>query len=78
MNPREPPKPPGSRSRAVTRRPQVRPRASGGSESSWRSRPVAGKITKEPRDAKTYSVAEAIYGSTRLALPFEGLLLIGY
>jgi hypothetical protein len=28
--------------------------------------------------AKTYSVVEAIYGSQRLNLPFEGLLLIGY
>lgn len=36
------------------------------------------KITKEPSYAKTYSVAEAIYGSARLALPFDGLLLIGY
>ena len=30
------------------------------------------------RYAKTYSVIEAIYGSPRLSLPFEGLLLIGY
>jgi len=36
------------------------------------------KPTKEPSYAKTYSVVEAIYGSERLALPFEGLLLIGY
>jgi hypothetical protein len=28
--------------------------------------------------AKTYTLAEAIYGSPRLSLPFEGLLLIGY
>jgi hypothetical protein len=34
--------------------------------------------TKEPSYAKTYSVVEAIYGSPRLQLPFEGLLLIGY
>jgi hypothetical protein len=34
--------------------------------------------TKEPSYAKTYSVVEAIYGSPRLKLPFEGLLLIGY
>jgi hypothetical protein len=33
---------------------------------------------KEPSYAKTYSVVEAIYGSQRLELPFEGLLLIGY
>ena len=33
---------------------------------------------KEPSYAKTYSVVEAIYGSQRLDLPFEGLLLIGY
>jgi hypothetical protein len=36
------------------------------------------KPTKEPSYAKTYSVVEAIYGSSRLSLPFEGLLLIGY
>jgi hypothetical protein len=36
------------------------------------------KLTKEPSYAKAYSVVEAIYGSKRLALPFEGLLLIGY
>jgi hypothetical protein len=36
------------------------------------------RTTREPSYAKTYSVVEAIYGSTRLALPFEGLLLIGY
>jgi len=36
------------------------------------------KPTKEPSYAKAYSVVEAIYGSRRLALPFEGLLLIGY
>lgn len=34
--------------------------------------------TKEPSYAKTYSVVEAIYGSRRLSLPFQGLLLIGY
>jgi hypothetical protein len=34
--------------------------------------------TREPSYAKTYSVVEAIYGSPRLNLPFEGLLLIGY
>lgn len=34
--------------------------------------------TKEPSYAKTYSIVEAIYASPRLALPFEGLLLIGY
>jgi hypothetical protein len=34
--------------------------------------------TKEPSYSKTYSVVEAIYGSPRLDLPFEGLLLIGY
>lgn len=36
------------------------------------------KIAKEPSYAKAYSVAEAIYGSGRLELPFDGLLLIGY
>jgi hypothetical protein len=36
------------------------------------------RTTREPSYAKTYSVVEAIYGSQRLALPFEGLLLIGY
>jgi hypothetical protein len=36
------------------------------------------KTTKEPCYSKTYSVVEAIYGSPRLELPFEGLLLIGY
>ena len=34
--------------------------------------------TKEPSYAKTYSVVEAIYGSRRLSLPFQGLLLVGY
>jgi hypothetical protein len=34
--------------------------------------------SREPSYAKTYSVVEAIYGSPRLLLPFEGLLLIGY
>jgi hypothetical protein len=33
---------------------------------------------KEPSYAKTHSVVEAIYGSPRLTLPFEGLLLVGY
>jgi len=37
-----------------------------------------GRIAKEPSYAKTYSVVEAIYGSPRLRLPFDGLLLIGY
>jgi hypothetical protein len=37
-----------------------------------------GRIAKEPSYTKTYSVVEAIYGSPRLKLPFEGLLLIGY
>jgi hypothetical protein len=37
-----------------------------------------GKTMKEPSYAKTYSVVEAIYGSQRLSLPFEGMLLIGY
>jgi hypothetical protein len=36
------------------------------------------KPTREPSYAKTYSVVEAIYGSRRLSLPFQGLLLIGY
>jgi hypothetical protein len=36
------------------------------------------RTAKEPSYAKTYSVVEAIYGSPRLSLPFEGLLLIGY
>ena len=36
------------------------------------------RLTREPSFAKTYSVVEAIYGSPRLALPFDGLLLIGY
>lgn len=34
--------------------------------------------TREPSYLKTYSVVEAVYGSPRLNLPFEGLLLIGY
>jgi hypothetical protein len=39
----------------------------------------SGKRTaREPSYAKTYSVVEAIYGSRRLSLPFEGLLLVGY
>jgi hypothetical protein len=36
------------------------------------------KTTREPSYAKTYSVVEALYGSPRLRLPFEGTLLIGY
>ena len=36
------------------------------------------RSTKEPSFAKTYSVVEAIYGSERLSLPFDGLLLVGY
>ena len=36
------------------------------------------RIAKEPSFAKTYSVVEAIYGSERLSLPFDGLLLVGY
>jgi hypothetical protein len=36
------------------------------------------RLTREPSYAKTYSVVEAIYGSQRLSLPFDGLLLIGY
>jgi hypothetical protein len=36
------------------------------------------RIAKEPSFAKTYSVIEAIYGSERLSLPFDGLLLVGY
>jgi hypothetical protein len=36
------------------------------------------RTAREPSYAKTYSVVEAIYGSPRLNLPFEGLLLIGY
>jgi hypothetical protein len=39
----------------------------------------SGKRTaKEASYAKTYSVVEAVYGSPRLNLPFEGLLLLGY
>jgi hypothetical protein len=37
-----------------------------------------GRPSREPSYAKTYSVVEAIYGSPRLQLPFEGVLLIGY
>ena len=33
---------------------------------------------EEPSYAKTYSVVEALYGSPRLNLPFDGVLLIGY
>lgn len=36
------------------------------------------RIAKEPSFAKTYSVVEAIYGSERMSLPFDGLLLVGY
>ena len=36
------------------------------------------RTAREPSYAKTYSIVDAIYGSERLALPFEGLLLIGY
>jgi hypothetical protein len=36
------------------------------------------RTSREPSYAKTYSVVEAIYGSQRLSLPFDGLLLIGY
>jgi hypothetical protein len=36
------------------------------------------KPTTEASYAKTYSVVEAIYGSQRLDLPFDGLLLVGY
>jgi hypothetical protein len=39
---------------------------------------TSGRTAKEPSYAKTYSVVEAIYGSPRLTLPFDGLLLIGY
>lgn len=39
---------------------------------------TSGRTAREPSYAKTYSVIEAIYGSPRLALPFDGLLLIGY
>jgi hypothetical protein len=38
----------------------------------------SGRSVTEPSYAKTYSVVEAIYGSPRLRLPFDGLLLIGY
>ena len=37
-----------------------------------------GKLMREPSYTKAYSVVEAIYGSPRLSLPFEGLLLVGY
>ncbi len=37
-----------------------------------------GRTAHEPSYSKTYSVVEAVYGSPRLVLPFEGLLLIGY
>jgi hypothetical protein len=36
------------------------------------------RTAREPSYTKTYSVVEAIYGSPRLRLPFDGLLLIGY
>jgi hypothetical protein len=37
-----------------------------------------GRAVREQSYAKTYSVVEAIYGSKRLSLPFDGLLLVGY
>jgi hypothetical protein len=37
-----------------------------------------GRTVPEASYQKTYSVVEAIYGSPRLNLPFEGMLLIGY
>jgi hypothetical protein len=43
-------------------------------EYRYKSGPRGAKLSY----AKTYSVVEAIYGSQRLKLPFEGLLLIGY
>lgn len=36
------------------------------------------RVTREPSYDKTYGVLEAIYGSQRLKLPFDGVLLIGY
>jgi hypothetical protein len=36
------------------------------------------RTAREPSYGKTYSVIEAIYGSPRLVLPFDGLLLVGY
>jgi hypothetical protein len=36
------------------------------------------RTAREPSYTKTYSVVEAVYGSPRLNLPFEGLLLVGY
>jgi hypothetical protein len=36
------------------------------------------RTAREPSFAKTDSVVEAIYGSERLSLPFDGLLLFGY
>lgn len=36
------------------------------------------RTAREPSYAKTCSIVEAIYGSLRLSLPFEGLLLLGY
>jgi hypothetical protein len=36
------------------------------------------RTAREPSVAKTYSVVEATYGSPRLTLPFDGLLLVGY
>jgi len=36
------------------------------------------RTVQERSYAKTYTLAEAIYGSPRLSLPFDGLLLIGY
>jgi hypothetical protein len=37
-----------------------------------------GRTAREPSYGKTYSVVEALYGSPRLNLPFDGLLLIRY
>jgi hypothetical protein len=37
-----------------------------------------GKQLREASYTKTYPVVEAINGSPRLSLPFEGLLLVGY
>jgi hypothetical protein len=37
-----------------------------------------GRTVPERSYEKTYSVVEAIFGSPRLVLPFEGLLLVGY
>lgn len=37
-----------------------------------------GKLLKEKTYAKTEAIVEAIYGSSRLKLPFDGVLIIGY